>query len=370
MKWVRYRIRTTPEAEDILISELCALGFEGAQIEDNVPLTAAEKEQIYTYDADDPVDDGIACVSFYTALNEDGTVTPAEGFEDYPTPDALRERVEKALADLRTRMDIGDGTLDVSVMDDAEWKDNWKQFFHSFCVDDVFITPSWEEDTNVPDNARYVLRIDPGTAFGTGAHETTQIAIRLIRQTLDKLQTAPDMPDAGVRMLDIGTGSGILGILALMFGAAHVTGVDVDTFTEEAVRQNLAQNGIAEGRFQLLIGNLLEDEAFCERVRECTGSETTSGATGAISGGGYEIAVANILPVVLKPLTPLVPRVLRGGGVYIVSGILSEKETEMKAVLEENGFTVTETIHQGEWCGMAAQAGRPESVRLPQPEKG
>ena len=351
MKWVRYRVRTTPEAEDILISELCALGFEGAQIEDNVPLTAAEKEQIYTYDADDPVDDGIACVSFYTELKEDGTVTLAEGFTDCPKPDEMRRRVEEVLAVLRTRTEIGEGTVDVSVMDDADWKDNWKQFFHSFYVDDVFITPSWEDETDVSNDAHHVLRIDPGTAFGTGAHETTQIAIRLIRQTLEHLQTEPGKQDAGVHMLDIGTGSGILGILALMFGAEHVTGVDVDAFTEEAVRQNLAQNGIAEERFQLLIGNLLEDEAFCKRVRERAGNKEMSGA----SGTGYEIAVANILPVVLKPLTPLVPQFLKDGGIYIVSGILLEKEAEMKAVLEENGFTVFETLRQGEWCGMAAR---------------
>ena len=340
MKWVRYRVRTTPEAEDILISELCALGFEGAQIEDNVPLTAADKEQIYTYDADDPVDDGIACVSFYTELKEDGTVTLAEGFPDNQTPGEMRAQVEETIAALRARMELGEGTVDVSVMDDADWKDNWKRFFHSFTVDDVRITPSWEADVaGETDAARavYTLRIDPGTAFGTGAHETTQIAIRLLRKALEQSSRPSDM-----RVLDIGTGSGILGILALMFGAGKVTGIDVDAFCEEAVRQNLEQNGIADEGFTLLIGNLIEDEAFRTRVLE--------------TAGASDIVLANILPVVLKPLTPFVPRFLNSGGIYIVSGILREKETEMRTVLEENRFAVREAMHLGEWCGMLAQA--------------
>lgn len=375
MKWVRYRVRTTPEAEDILISELCALGFEGAQIEDNVPLTAAEKEQIYTYDADDPEDDGFACVSFYAELKDDGTVVLSEGFA-HQKPEEIRKQAEEAIARLKERMDIGEGTVDVSVMDDADWKDNWKQFFHSFYVDDVFITPSWEEDadaeTAAPDeeNAsgsawpRYTLRIDPGMAFGTGAHETTQLAIRLLRKYMAAHEDrCGDFPDnrsreessarektRGVRVLDIGTGSGILGILAVFFGAEQVVGVDVDAFTKEAVRQNLTANRIGDARFRLMIGNLLEEEAFRQQVLALSGEENENqGAP------GYEIVLANILPVVLKPLTPLVPDLMAKDGIYITSGILCEKEGEMRDVLRDAGFVVLEIMRQGEWCAMAAK---------------
>ena len=341
-EWVRYRIRTIPEAEDVIIGELTELGLSGAQIEDNVPLTAAEKEQIYTYDADDPVNDGIAYVSFYTELKDDGSVTLNGDREDEAgvTPDALRARMEEALSAVREHMEIGDGTLDVSLMDDADWKDNWKQFFHRFYVDDILITPSWEaEDTarGVADSRSpaYTLMIDPGCAFGTGAHETTQLAIRAVRKTIEA------HPEASV--LDIGTGSGILAILALMFGAKKAVGVDVDAFTEEAVKQNLASNGTDPARFEMRIGNLLEDRALREELKALSPE-----------GEGYEIVIANILPVVLAPLTPLVPQLLRAGGVYITSGILCEKEETMRGILENEGFRIKEVTRQGEWCAIVS----------------
>ena len=348
-EWVRYRIRTIPEAEDVIIGELTELGLSGAQIEDNVPLTAAEKEQIYTYDADDPVNDGIAYVSFYTELKDDGSVTLYGDSADEAglTPDALRARMEEALSRIREHMEIGDGTLTVSLMDDAEWKDNWKQFFHRFYVDDILITPSWEAEIpqekpagaspdHAPDaNPGYTLKIDPGCAFGTGAHETTQLAIRAVRKAIEA------HPDASV--LDIGTGSGILAILALMFGAEKAVGLDVDAFTEEAVKQNMASNGTDPARFEMRIGNLLEDDALREELKALSPA-----------GEGYEIVIANILPVVLMPLTPLVPQLLRAGGVYITSGILCEKEETMRGVLEKEGFRIKEVTRQGEWCAIVS----------------
>lgn len=341
-EWVRYRIRTIPEAEDVIIGELTELGLSGAQIEDNVPLTAAEKEQIYTYDADDPVNDGIAYVSFYTELKEDGSVTLYGDRADEAgvTPDALRTRMEEALSAIREHMEIGDGTLDLSLMDDAEWKDNWKQFFRRFYVDDILITPSWEAEDPSKDSAdlktpAYTLMIDPGCAFGTGAHETTQLAIRAVRKSIEA------HPHASV--LDIGTGSGILAILALMFGAEKAVGVDVDAFTEEAVKQNMESNGTDPARFEMRIGDLLEDGALREELKALSPA-----------GGGYDIVIANILPVVLTPLTPFVPRFLKAGGVYITSGILCEKEETMRGILEREGFRIVEITRQGEWCAIVS----------------
>ena len=216
MKYARFRIRTVPGAEDILVSAMTELGFEGAQIEDNVPLTAAEKEQIYTYDAEDPVNDGVAYVSFYAPL-EAGDMCV---LKDESRPIAvLTGEVEETLAEVSVFCETGEGTFTVSVMDDESWKDKWKQYFHSFYLDDILIRPSWETDDAQPDGAsraKYVLQIDPGTAFGTGAHETTQLAIRAIRGQVEKKKADGKAPV----MLDIGTGSGILSILALMFGAS------------------------------------------------------------------------------------------------------------------------------------------------------
>lgn len=373
MKYIRYRIRTIPEAEDMIISELSELGLCGAQIEDHVPLTAAEKEQIYTYDADDPEDDGIAHVSFYAAVCEDGRISlsgdpevPAEERRESP---ALEAEIREALSSLSAFMDIGDGTLSVSITDDAEWKDKWKQFFRSFRIDDILIRPSWEEHTGAENGSgdgtkqgeaapRYTLRIDPGTAFGTGAHETTQLAIRAIRGETDRrLREAADREAscAGacakrVSLLDIGTGSGILSILALMFGADFAVGTDLDVFTKEATAENLAANGVDPSRFHLVIGNLIDDERTQEEVLRLSAGLPSAGEEDAASEKGYDIVIANILPVVLTPLTPVVPRFLKKGAVYITSGILREKEEEMRAMLERTGFETTDVTYQGEWC--------------------
>ena len=170
---MRYRIRTIPEAEDLIISAISETGLSGAQIEDKVPLTAAEKEQIYTYDADDPVDDGVAFVSFYGMLAPDGRLSPEEGAEALLSPDELRARMEEALASCRRFAEIGDGTIDMSIMDDSEWKDKWKQYFKSFRIDDILVVPGWEdaEDCAARQDSKpaYILRMDPGMAFGTGA---------------------------------------------------------------------------------------------------------------------------------------------------------------------------------------------------------
>ncbi|MBR0092564.1 MAG: 50S ribosomal protein L11 methyltransferase [Lachnospiraceae bacterium] len=406
MKWIRFRIRTVPEAEDILISELSELGLTGAQIEDHVPLTAAEKEQIYTYDADDPEDDGIAHVSFYAAVCEDGRLSlsgdPEADARERKDARELEEEIRDTLASVRSYMDIGDGTLSVSITDDAEWKDKWKQFFHSFQVDDVFITPSWEAEDHfgtenrgedkqgasapeasagAENRPRYTLRIDPGTAFGTGAHETTQLAIRAIRTEIEgRLREAADIEAsctgaqaAPLKILDVGTGSGILSILALMFGADFAVGTDLDVFTKDATAQNLRENGIDPARFSLVIGNLIDDQETQEEVlrlsaacisakagksdpaaanaEECPGEDPTDAAD---TKRGYDIVVANILPVVLKPLTPVIPRFLKPGGVYITSGILAEKEEEMRQVLAASGFFVETVTVQGEWCCMVS----------------
>ena len=344
-KFIRYNIRTTPAAEDLIVSAMTDLGLCGAQIEDNVPLTAAEKEQIYTYDADDPVDDGIAHVSFYAAMKADGRVAlsgdPEETNEAFlRDPEALREEMEEALSELRAFADIGDGRLSVSITDDAEWKDKWKQFFHSFWVDDILITPSWEttaEAASAKETPRHTLRIDPGTAFGTGAHETTQLAIRALRGQIEARLAEGSAPSA----LDIGTGSGILSILALMFGAGLAVGTDLDAFTKEATVENLAANDMDASRFHLVIGNLIDEEKAQEEVlslAEC-----------------YDIVVANILPVVLTPLTPVVPRFMKQGGVYITSGILCEKEEEMRGVLRAAGFVTDTVTTQGEWCCLVSR---------------
>ena len=215
MKWMKFRIKTVTEAEDIIISTFIDIGLEGAQIEDKIPLTALEKEQMFVdILPEGPEDDGIAYLSFFVEKKEDGSLEVMGERTDART---VLENVKRELEELRQFCDIGEGSVTVDETEDIDWVNNWKQYFHQFYIDDILVIPSWEE-AGAGDEGKMTLHIDPGTAFGTGMHETTQLCIRQLRKYVKP----------GVRLLDVGTGSGILAILSLMFGADHAVGTDLD----------------------------------------------------------------------------------------------------------------------------------------------
>lgn len=325
MKWKRFRIKTVTEAEDIIISTLYDIGLEGAQIEDKIPLTPLEKEQMFVdILPESPEDDGIAYLSFFVEVGEDGGL---EILGERTDPDTLLERVKAELEGLRVFCEIGESSVTVDETEDIDWINNWKQYFHQFYIDDILVIPSWEERER-PDEGEMVLHIDPGTAFGTGMHETTQLCIRQLRKYVRP----------GAKILDVGTGSGILSILALMFGAGHATGTDLDPCALEAVGQNCRANGIETARFDMLIGNIITDGDVQKAV-----------------GGGYDIVVANILAEVLLPLTPVVGKLLPEGGIYITSGIIDDKEETVAEAIRAAGLEILEIKHQGEWVGITAR---------------
>ena len=240
------------------------------------------------------------------------------------------ENVRRELEELRVFCDIGEGSISVDETEDIDWINNWKQYFHKFYIDDVLVIPSWEElDENDEKKAKKILHIDPGTAFGTGMHETTQLCVRQLRKYVN----------AETELLDIGTGSGVLSILALMFGAGHAVGTDLDPCTIPAVHENMLANGISKKQFELLIGNMIDDQM----VRDQVGYEK------------YDIVAANILPIVLLPLTPLIKGHLKKGGIYITSGIIAEKEEAVRKAHEEAGFEILEIHHQGEWVSITSR---------------
>ena len=177
MKWMRFRVRTTADAEDILISSMQDIGLCGAQIEDHVPLTAAEKEQMFVdIMPEEPADDGSAVLSFYVEETEDGKLRLEDGEK---TPEEVCGEMENVIRELREYSDaIGDGTVTIEETEDIDWVNNWKQFFHQFWIDDVLVIPSWEKPVETDRKPALTFHIDPGTAFGTGAHETTQLCIR------------------------------------------------------------------------------------------------------------------------------------------------------------------------------------------------
>lgn len=326
MKWTRFRIKTVTDAEDIIISSLYDIGLEGAQIEDKVPLTALEKEQMFVDILPDcPEDDGIAYLSFFVEENENGELL----LEDVvTTKEEILEKVEKELADIRSFMEIGEGTIEVEETEDIDWINNWKQFFHQFYIDDLLVVPSWEEVSEA-DRDKKILHIDPGTAFGTGMHETTQLCIRQLKKYI-----TPE-----TELLDVGTGSGILAIISLMYGIRHAVGTDLDPCALEATKENMEANQIRPEQFEVFTGNIISDKEVQNRVGyEC-----------------YDIVVANILADVLVPLTPVIVNQLKPGGIYITSGIIDDKEKTVVEAVEAAGLTVLEVTYQGEWVSVTGQ---------------
>lgn len=326
MKWIKFRIKTITEAEDIIISTLYDIGLEGAQIEDKIPLTALEKEQMFVdILPDGPEDDGIAYLSFFVEEKDDGSLELNGMSSDR---DTIVKQIEEELEELRFFMEIGEGSITVTETEDIDWINNWKQYFHQFYIDDLLVIPSWEE-VKAEDRDKKILHIDPGTAFGTGMHETTQLCIRQIKKYL-----TPE-----TEILDVGTGSGILAILALMYGAGRAVGTDLDPCAVEAVAQNMKANGIAEESFQMMIGNIITDKEVQDKVGyEC-----------------YDIVVANILADVLVPLTPVIVHQMKKGGIYITSGIINTKEETVKQAVKDAGLTILEVTYQGEWVSVTAR---------------
>ena len=315
MKWNKFRLKTTTESEDIVSSMLMDLGIQGIEIEDKIPLTQSDKEQMFVDILPEiEADDGVAYISFYLEEDED--------------KEEVLANVKKELEEMRAYTNVGACTIEESQTEDVDWVNNWKQYFHQFYVDDVLIIPSWEE-VKPEDEEKMIIHIDPGTAFGTGMHETTQLCIRQIRKYVT--------PDTTI--LDVGCGSGILGMLALKFGAKYSVGTDLDPCAIDATYENMEVNGITKDQYEVMIGNIIDDKEVQDKV----GYEK------------YDIVVANILADVLVQLTPVILHQLKTGGIYITSGIIDAKEETVVEAVKEAGLEVLEVTYQGEWVSVTAR---------------
>ncbi|GLG03895.1 50S ribosomal protein L11 methyltransferase [Sellimonas catena] len=315
MKWNKFRLQTTTQAEDVVSSILTDIGIEGVEIEDKVPLTQKEKEQMFVdILPETALDDGVAYLSFYLEESED--------------KEAVLEKVRNELDEMREFMDLGPCTIEESQTEDVDWVNNWKQYFHQFYVDDILIIPSWE-DVKPEDEGKMIIHIDPGTAFGTGMHETTQLCIRQIKKYVTDT----------TRILDVGCGSGILGMLALKFGADYSVGTDLDPCAIDATHENMKENGVSKDRYEVMIGNIIDDKEIQDRV----GYEK------------YDIVAANILADVLVALTPVIVNQLKPGGIYITSGIIDDKEEVVKQAVSDAGLELLDVTCQGEWVCVTAR---------------
>ncbi len=316
MKWKKFTIQTTCEAVDLVSSMLDDLGIEGIEIEDHVPLTEKETKGMFIDILPKlPPDDGTARVSYYLEMEADAA--------------GILEQVREGLDELRMFVDVGSGEISQTETEDLDWMNNWKQFFKPFTIDHILIKPTWEE---IPEEHKdkLLVEIDPGTAFGTGSHETTQLCIRQMQKYLK----------AGDRVLDVGTGSGILGITAIKLGADRAFGTDLDENAVEAAKENVAVNHIPAEQFPIVTGNIIDDEALQKEAGlEC-----------------YDIVVANILAPVIIMLSGEAARHMKKGAVMITSGIINTKETEVKKAFEENpDFEIVEVTHQNDWVSVTVR---------------
>ncbi len=316
MRWNKYTLTTTTEAEDMISSMMMDVGIEGIEIEDRVPLSEQDRSRMFVdIFPEGPEDDGVARISFYLEPEQDNG--------------AILAAVQNGLDEIRGwGVDVGSGMIEASQTEDKDWINNWKEYFHQFSVDDILIKPSWE-DVKPEDQGKLLIQIDPGTAFGTGMHETTQLCIRQIRKYVTD-QTV---------LLDVGTGSGILSIVALKLGAVRAVGTDLDPCAISASKENMEVNGIAEEQFTVIEGNLIDDR----KIQDLVGY------------GTCDMVVANILAEVLVPLTPAAAAHLKKGGIYITSGIIDNKEETVVEAVKRAGLTVLEVTRQGEWVSVTAR---------------
>lgn len=316
MKWTKFLLETTTQAVDLVSNMLDELGIEGIEIEDKVPITEEEKKEMFIDILPElGEDDGKATISFYISNDED--------------KDSILSSVKEGLVELADFVEVGNMEITVSETEDKDWINNWKQYWKPFRVaDDIIIKPTWETLEEKNDND-LVIEIDPGTAFGTGSHETTRLCIQGLRKYIT---------DETV-LLDVGSGSGILSIIGLKLGAKSALGTDIDPNAIHAMYENAKVNGITEEEFTVKIGNIIDDQTLQEEV----GMEK------------YDIVVANILADVIIPLSSEVGQHMKKGGLYITSGIIYMKRDEVKEAIEKNGFTIVEENEMGEWVSFVAR---------------
>ncbi len=316
MKWNKFTLHTTTAAIDFIGELFDEIGIVGMEIEDNVPLTEAETKGMFIDILPElPPDDGSAKVSFYL----DNT---------YDIPVTLKAVLD-GMKEIAQFVPVGSCEIDASETEDKDWMNNWKEFFKPFTVDDILIKPTWEE---VPaEHAdKLLVQIDPGTAFGTGMHETTQLCIRAIRKYLTE----------GDHVLDVGCGSGILSITALLLGAADAVGTDLDECAIVATGENWDANGLDPERLKVLTGNIISEK----EIQDAVGYEA------------YELVVANILAEVIIPLQGVIAKHIKHGGIFITSGIINLKEDAVREALEANPeFEILEMNRQKDWVSFVCR---------------
>lgn len=322
MQWIKFTLTTKTEAVDLISAGFDEIGIWGIEIEDNIPLTEEETKGMFIdFLPELPKDDGIAKISFY--------LEPSENIEE------ILSKVNVCLDELSDFVDLGERKLERTYTEDKDWINNWKEFFKPFSIGDILIKPTWED---IPENIKYntLIQIDPGTAFGTGSHETTKLCILQLEKYINIIKEN----SKDINILDIGTGSGILGISALKLGASYVFATELDENALVSIEDNLINNNISKSEFEVVTKDIITDKETMLKA----GLDK------------YDICVANILAPVILALQKDVAKFIKKGGIFITSGIIDTKEEELVSAFKSNkDFEILEINKLGEWVNITVR---------------
>ncbi len=324
MKWNKVTIETTTAAEELLSYELEEMGVEGVEVEDHVPLSEEDRKQMYVDLLPDEIapDDGTARISCY--------IDAEENLEE------KLAKIREKIAELSAFLPMGTGKITLDVTEEEDWINNWKVFFKPFRLDDnIVIKPTWETLTEQKEDD-IIVEIDPGTAFGSGSHETTKLCISQLKKYIH--------PETD--LLDVGTGSGILSIIGVKLGAKHAMATDIDPNAIRATRENLEINGVSS-QAEVHQVNILDPEENRTFTLENAGRR-------------YDVVVANILADVIIPLSGLVRPLLKEEGVFITSGIINTMEEPVKEAMLAADFEILEVNHMKDWVSITAKPHKTE----------
>ncbi len=324
MQWLEVTIKTLSRGIDLVADELTARGFDSFIMDDQEDFQQFldENRQYWDY-VDETLEAQMQGLSQIRLYLEDGPDAPA-------AMDTLRSMM-KTLKEKHGEDIVGTLELAVNGVQDEDWENNWKQYYTPLPIGKkLLVVPQWLSPEN--EENRIPVILDPGMIFGTGAHASTQMCMRALEKIVH----------GGEDVIDLGSGSGILSITALLLGAKFATGVDIDPKAEDIARENAAMNNLGADRFRAVTGDVIGSRAMME----------------TLSKPGYDIVLANIVADVIIPLSRVVPAFLKEGGIFVCSGILNTRLDEVKAALEQNGLRVTEQEMQDDWCRLTAVAAR------------
>ncbi len=316
MNWLQVSIFTTAEGIEPVCGRLLDINIGGFEIEDKDDFNSflENNHQYWDYVDDELMAEkqGETKVKIYLSDNESGIAQLA----------LVRSELS-ALKSLDADGRYGRLETEIKSLAEEDWENNWKQYFHPIPVGDrLIIKPEWET-IDAPGD-KIIFNIDPGMTFGSGQHETTRLCVEQLDKRVKK----------GMRVLDLGCGSGILSIISLMLGAAYAYAIDIDPNCRKIAYSNAALNGIGPDVYDVKAGNILNDEAFKAEVAGM---------------GGFDIVVANIVADVIIPLCDDVRRYMKEGGVFICCGIIEPRLPEVLDALGKNGFTVIDKKNENDW---------------------